>query len=105
MARNGNDPFRVLSFRLVNRLFVQICKNTLTQRTWNMKKGLLLGFMLVLMTVATSFGALTVDQQAAVDGISTAVTDWIAVAWTIFLAATGGAAGLALAKKFIFRAM
>lgn len=70
-------------------------------------KTRILSFLVLLMVLlsGSAFAALDVAQQAAVDGISTAITDWIAVAWVIFLASVGGAASLTLAKKFIFKGL
>lgn len=44
---------------------------------------------------------LPADQQTAVDGVTTLVTDYTAVAWTIVLAISAVTFGMTIYKKFV----
>ncbi|KOO14412.1 hypothetical protein AKJ18_13500 [Vibrio xuii] len=53
----------------------------------------------LLATAGTASAALPADAQAAIDSISTFVTDILAAAWPIAATITGGFIGIKLFKK------
>lgn len=58
----------------------------------------------VLASFGYSHAALSLDQQAVVDGINTMITDLTTVAWAMVLAILTVMIGIKLVKKFLGKA-
>ncbi len=75
------------------------------QKFWNKGKLIFLAALVALtMPVSNALAVLSTDQQAAVDGVNTLITDLTTVAWAMVLAILSVTIGIKLMKKFLGKA-